>query len=545
MPAASGPKRPVKSRCFAEANSFGPAYLCGMRTTLHEDFSIHDRLPKPRWPDLCEAVRQHSASLDASRRVHVAQTIDAQYRKCGLEPPASAFAHFKEGAPTITTGHQLVLAGGPAFFHYKIWTAIRLARQLMQAGEAQAVVPVFWMASEDHDFDEIAGLPASPADWGQLREVPPHRVWQPEDLLRGQVAVGRIAVTDGLRQFVETWAEASGWSRAERDAWSAACAEPATVLADVIRRWVHDLYGREGLLIVDGDDPALKHAASHLFEAEWTGNGIHDAVAMDSQALVDLGKTPPVFPRKSMLFRLEGPAGVRQRLTLEQTTKEPFPGAQHLSPNALLRPLYQEFLLQNVAMVGGATECAYWFQLPQAFAQHGLRMPLVWLRDSVTLLSSSSDPTLQPFNPRHPGFRHPEVAEAEWIQNRRSVSSWQPGREAQFRALAELLGEEAAQIDPTLRAAAHAAAARMQKEWRKVEQRMRRAIRRQDAEPMARFVAAHQLVRPNGIPQERQWNLFQLVHGLSSTAQPADLFAAYLEATGQATGPAWLVVTLD
>ncbi|MDB4587590.1 bacillithiol biosynthesis cysteine-adding enzyme BshC [bacterium] len=516
-----------------------------MRTTLHEDFNIHDRLPKPRWPDLCDAVRHHPASLDASRRVLVAEAIDAQYRKCGLEPPASAFAQFKEGAPTITTGHQLVLAGGPAFFHYKIWTAIRLARQVMQAGVADSVVPVFWMASEDHDFDEIAGLPASPDDWGQLRGVPPLRGWQPEDPFRGQAAVGRISVTDSLRRFVETWAESAGWSLAEREAWSAACAEPATVLADVIRRWVHGLYGGEGLLIIDGDDPALKRAASFLFEAEWTGNGIHDAVVLDSQALADLGKTPPVFPRKSMLFRLEGSRGLRQRLTPELTTEEPFPGAQHLSPNALLRPLYQEFLLQNVAMVGGATECAYWFQLPQAFAQHGLSMPLVWLRDSVTLLSPSADQTLHPFTPRDPGFRHPEAAEAAWIQHRLSASTWQAAREAQFRALAELLGEEAAHIDPTLRGAAHAAAARMQKEWRKVEQRMRRAIRRQDAEPMARFVAAHQLVRPNGIPQERQWNLFQLVHGLSSTAEPADLFSAYLEATAQAPGPSWVVVTLD
>lgn len=516
-----------------------------MRTTLHEDFCIHDRLPKPRLADLCDAVRHHPFGLDAARRIHVAEAIQAQYQQCGLEPPALGFADFKQGAPTITTGHQLVLAGGPAFFHYKIWTTIRLARQVMQAGAAASVVPVFWMASEDHDFDEIAGLPVSPTDWSKLREIPAHRVWPLPEPHRGQVAVGRITATDNLRDFVTTWAAEAGWSPAEREAWSAACDAPAKSLADVIRRWVHGLYGQEGLLIIDGDDPVLKRAASHLFEAEWTGNGIHDAVQADSKKLADLGKTPPVFPRKSMLFQLDGPHGLRTRLTPEKTTDKPFPGAEFLSPNALLRPLYQEYLLQNVAMVGGATECAYWFQLPQAFTQHGLQMPLVWLRDSVTLLSATAGQTLHTHPPTHPGFRHPEAAEADWIHRRLAAAAQPFARDVQFRALADILGEEAALIDPTLRAAAHAATARMKKEWRKVEQRMRRAIRREDAEPMARFVAAHQLARPNGIPQERQWNLFQLVHGLSPSAQPADLFTAYLNATAQAQGPSWLVATLD
>jgi uncharacterized protein YllA (UPF0747 family) len=246
-----------------------------------------------------------------------------------------------------------------------------------------------------------------------------------------------------------------------------------------------------------------------------------------------------------MLFHLDGPHGLRTRLTPEKTTERPFPGAEHLSPNALLRPLYQEFLLQNVAMVGGSTECAYWFQLPQAFAQHGLQMPLVWLRDSLTLLSPASGQTLHPFHPTHPGVRHPEAAEAAWIHRRLAATAQQSARDAQFQALAKALGEEAAHIDPTLRAAAHAATARMKKEWRKVEQRMRRAIRRQDAQPMAHFVSAHQLARPNGIPQERHWNLFQIIHGLSPSSEPADLFTAYLEATAQAQGPSWLVVTLD
>lgn len=515
-----------------------------MRITLHDEFSIHDRLPKPRLADLCEAARRHPAAIDGDRRHRVAEAVRRQYSRSGIEPPAT-WSDFVSGAPTITMGHQLILAGGPAFFHYKIWTTLRLARQVMESGAATAVVPVFWMASEDHDFEEIAGLPASPQDWTEIRAVPPHKSWASGHPLEGQMAVGRMSVTDGLRAFVATWAAESGWTAAEQAAWSAACGAPAATLADVIRRWVHGIYGESGLLIVDGDEPTLKQEAQHLFEAEWTGNGIHTAVQSDSKALADLGKTPPVFPRASMLFRLDGPQGIRVRLTPEQTKGKPFPGAEHLSPNALLRPLYQEFLLQNVAMVGGSTECAYWFQLPQAFARHGLRMPLVWLRDSLTLLSPASGQTLHPFHPTHPGFRDPEAAEAAWIHRRLAATAQQSDRDAQFQALAKVLGEEAAHIDPTLRAAAHAATARMKKEWRKVEQRMRRAIRRQDAQPMAHFVSAHQLARPNGIPQERHWNLYQLVHALSTMAQPADLLTAYLEATADATSPSWLVATFD
>jgi uncharacterized protein YllA (UPF0747 family) len=118
------------------------------------------------YPGLSTLVRDHlthqSSDLKIKNQLEntniknaVCQVLEQQYRHLNLPLPAGLSKFREDGVRTVTTGHQLQIAGGPAFLHYKTITAIRLARQI-EKETGEKVVPVFWLASEDHDFKEVS-----------------------------------------------------------------------------------------------------------------------------------------------------------------------------------------------------------------------------------------------------------------------------------------------------------------------------------------------------------------------------------------------------
>lgn len=472
-----------------------------------------------------EAAWSAKGGVDRAVRGRVANVIRAQYASSDCQINETALASFAAGAASFTTGHQLVPAGGPAFFHYKIWSAIRWAR-LFERRTGTPAVPIFWMASEDHDFEEIATLPAALPD-GRLGSA----TWQ---LNPGGRAVGRLPADDSLLEWSTTWAEAAGWRVEDLATWRDAVRGAKTV-AEAMRRWVVALYGAEGLLVIDGDDPVLKAEAHRILEAEWSGQGIGEVAGKETLDLAQAGYPTPVYPRDNMLF-LIGENGERKRV-LAADLQRPMPRPELLSPNALLRPLYQELLLSNLAMVGGATECAYWFQLRGAFAQHGLQMPVVMLRDSLTLLPEKAF-AKSDWSPRLRGG-HPNMLIDRWVAEeiRRRLGEQHPEG---FEVLSQELAQRARAVDPTLEAAARASVKRMEKEWRRVQRKMRRAIRTQNQAELTAHLESWRWAAPNGVPQERVGNLFQMVSALTEEGTWRDLFEAFLAETCEELEPVWL-----
>jgi uncharacterized protein YllA (UPF0747 family) len=123
------------------------------RAWLNEEESLQTFWPYASNLNGIEERLSCSHGIHLERRKVVAAAIERQYKNTGLAVP-EGMLEFRSGARAVTTGHQLVLMGGPAFFHYKILSAIRWAKQLSEKGTA--AVPVFWLASEDHDFEEIS-----------------------------------------------------------------------------------------------------------------------------------------------------------------------------------------------------------------------------------------------------------------------------------------------------------------------------------------------------------------------------------------------------
>ncbi|PVW14609.1 bacillithiol biosynthesis cysteine-adding enzyme BshC [Marixanthomonas spongiae] len=288
---------------------------------------------------------------------------------------------------TITTGHQLNLFTGPLYFLYKIFSVINLSEKLNKEHPEHHFVPVYWMASEDHDFDEINyfNFKRQKIQWNR----------------EASGAVGELN-TQGLEEVLKTVEHTFGASE-NAQFLNTLFAEAYTkhnTLTEATRYLANQLFKEYGLVIVDGNDALLKKAFIPYAERELKENLSYKNVTETTEKLIDLGYAEQVHPREINLFYLN--ENLRERIierdgrffvdetelsfSKEEILKELENHPERFSPNALLRPLFQEVILPNLCYVGGGGELAYWFQLKDYFDAVQVPFPMLLLRNSVLLL---------------------------------------------------------------------------------------------------------------------------------------------------------------
>ena len=318
------------------------------------------------WESFADQAQAQQGYSSETREV-VANAFERQNPNLSASEKASLKA-FRDGATTITTGHQLMVCGGTVFFEAKVLGAVALARAASKE-LGKEVVPVFWMASEDHDFEEIASF-----------RIGEHQfTWKQPD---ANGPVGYLPTQD-LADQLSSWLEQVPLNEAQKKLVlpRLKAYREGKYLAEATRLWVRQWAEGLGLLVLDGQDMALKGQAAPLWTAEMSGQ-YSTLIQAQTDALVAQGYKAQVFPREINLFDLRD--GDRQRF------EQPDPECPYfyVSPNALMRPLYQEWLLPNLAYVGGGGELAYWLQLGSAFEHLGRPMPLLYLRNSVLVQDS-------------------------------------------------------------------------------------------------------------------------------------------------------------
>ncbi|NDH77345.1 MAG: bacillithiol biosynthesis BshC [Flavobacteriia bacterium] len=318
------------------------------------------------WENFADQTQAQQGYSSETRAV-VANAFERQNPNLSASEKASLQA-FRDGATTITTGHQLMVCGGTVFFEAKVLGAVALARAASKE-LGREVVPVFWMASEDHDFEEIASF-----------RIGEHQfTWKQPD---AKGPVGYLPTQD-LADQLSSWLEQVPLNEAQKKLVQPRLKayREGKNLAEATRQWVRQWAEGLGLLVLDGQDMALKGQAAPLWDAEMGGQ-YSKLIHAQTDALVAQGYNAQVFPREINLFDLRD--GDRQRF------EQPDPECPYfyISPNALMRPLYQEWLLPNLAYVGGGGELAYWLQLGGAFQHLGRPMPLLYLRNSVVVQDS-------------------------------------------------------------------------------------------------------------------------------------------------------------
>jgi len=404
------------------------------------------------------------------------------------------------GAVTVTTGQQPALFGGPLYNLYKAVGAVAHARRLEAQQPGAVAVPVFWLAGEDHDAQELNHTYAA-FDHRLTYNGP----WAG--------AVGRHVIQDAIRAL-----------GAPADHPLVGHFAPGVRFADAFARTLDHLLGPLGLVILDPDAPELKAAFAPLMERELLERPTYGAVARQSEVLAQAGLPVQLHARPINLFYLTdtareriAPHGSDFRLVgservlarahlLAQLATHP----ERFSPNAALRPLYQEAILPNVGYVGGWGELAYWLQLGAVFRTFGLPYPQLRPRPAALLLHHSQYRALQDTGLTLSQLLQPD-ADLRRLLADRLWPAQQQGQLADlsqaFDALYGQLADHLAQYHPSLGRTGHSLAARQRRLMSALPAKIRRQLLAQHPQSWRPVLALKHAIQPDGQVQERTLGL--------------------------------------
>lgn len=408
---------------------------------------------------------------------------------------------------TVTTGHQLNLLGGPAYFVYKIAHTVALARALEKELPGKRIVPVFWMASEDHDFAEIATANTFQSS---------HSLQQ----MQGG-AVGPMPIAN-LAEVAEAFVAEIGGMSDETAAFLNSLAKHST-LAEVTRSLVDYLFGKYGVVVLDANDKRLKRLFVPTLRKELIHAPVHAAVSATNSELTAAGYPLQLTVREINVFYLsEGSRdgiikeGGRYKAGTALDTDETGilelleASPERFSPNAALRPIYQECILPNLAYIGGPGEMRYWMQLKRSFEALAVDYPILVPRNSVTVFGSKECDwmaalgltELDLLEPLHELTRRLVLGDA---QDDPKIASARQSMADVFESLASYMKT----IDPTLEAKAAAAETRVAKELDGLEKSILRTKKQHEEVAVRRLERIHRQAFPAG-PQERTINYFAI-----------------------------------
>src|SRR6185295_3224751 len=350
---------------------------------LFADFSYHfDRVARfyshnPHEPASYESAAREIQYPD-DRRAAVARVLESQ------NPGNALVARFAQpGTVAVLTGQQVGLFSGPAYTIYKALTAARLSEDLNKRGIP--AVPIFWLATEDHDFPEVDHVWIFDAGYHpvSLRTEAP-KDWQGRQRPAGQFPVEHPPIEE-LRKALAGFAHGEEVIAAVADAYS-----PGITMAAGFRKLLVKLLGSVGILVLDPLDAPLRSVgAPFMAEALTASPDLKSALLERNRELESAGYHAQVNVEEnsSLFFLLEK----GERVTLKRKDSE-FAAmrdrAAAISPNALLRPVWQDYLLPTVAYVGGPAELAYFAQSQVLYSRLLGRMPVVTPRASFTLLDA-------------------------------------------------------------------------------------------------------------------------------------------------------------
>jgi bacillithiol biosynthesis cysteine-adding enzyme BshC len=407
---------------------------------------------------------------------------------------------------TVTTGHQLCLFTGPLYFIYKIVSTINLCKSLKSNFPDKNFVPVYWMASEDHDFEEI----------NHANVFGKKVVWNSEQ----KGSVGEFS-TAGLQDVITELKTILGESDKANELLSVF--ESAYLkhhnLADATRYLVNELFGEHGIVILDGNDTELKHLFKEEFKKDIFDNTSYKLV---SETITDLQKnySAQVTPREINIFYKE--KGLRERIekqgdrfvvlnteisfskeeleTIIQTSPE------KLSPNVVLRPLYQQKILPNIAYVGGPGELAYWLEYKTMFDAYKIHLPILMPRNFVMLLDKGTQNKLQKLNLSIDDvFRDGEELVKQFIKTQHNDINLEEAKKQLAEIFATITSTVTA-IDKTLVGSTEAEKQKAINGVTAIEQKINRALKQKSETDVNQIWSIKEKLFPKSTPQERYDN---------------------------------------
>jgi bacillithiol biosynthesis cysteine-adding enzyme BshC len=467
---------------------------------------LYNRFPKLE--NFEGQINEKQNNFDDSSRVVLVSVLQKQYQNLAASDLTKEYieALANSNTFTVTTGHQLNLFSGPLYFLYKIISAINLAKALKAKYPTYNFVPIYWMATEDHDFEEINyfNFNGKKFRWNKDSAGP----------------VGKLS-TEGLSEFFEIYSNEIGSGSNANDLkklFQEAYLNHAN-LTEATRHLANALFGEYGLVILDADNSELKKAFIPFAKEELVHQTSFKKVMETTEKLKNY--TIQVNPREINLFYLEN--NLRERIVLENgtyrinNTKIEFSETEILSllenhpekfsPNVIMRPLYQEVILPNLCYIGGGGEIAYWLELKSFFESAKITFPILLLRNSVLLATEKQIKKADKLELTWKDLfsKQTDLINAKTTQLSDfsiDLTSQKEQLRKQFTALFEI----ANQTDKSFLGAVKAQEAKQIKGLENLEKRLLKAQKRKLSDELQRIADLQNELFPNHGLQERQAN---------------------------------------
>lgn len=488
--------------------------------SLFSSYVRGDEPVKPLFPEAPfddSAVKERASTFrfpgDRNRTADALERFNRYF-----EPPEGTLRQIEAlrepDSLVVVTGQQLSLYGGPLFTIYKTLTTIIYARRWQEL-LGRPVVPVFWLADEDHDFPEAAGAGLLNEDrWRylEMENAYPNR------------PVGRVPLdgsfTDFERELFDLLPD-SDFAGDLKATLRMFYREGAT-FRDAFGRWMLHLFADKGLILAGSDDQEIKQLVARPMQVAATDyKGLYQALESQSVELEGMGYERQALVQNSNLFYLDQKKG-RQKLDVvdgrwttgngrswdsesigSDIVKHPW----DYSPNVFLRPMIQDRLLPTLAYVCGPGELAYYGQMKRAYEWMGQEMPLLLPRFSVTLV----EPAIARISGELPlEFseypRRIEDLESLYLKRQElyDIESIFDDWAEQVESITRVKRDEVGKIDPTLISSADKAGTLFVNELNKLKGKTYRSVKKQEAIQIRRLRRVRENLFPGGALQERQ-----------------------------------------
>lgn len=417
-------------------------------------------------------------------------------------------ALLNDNAFTITTGHQLSAFTGPLYFIYKILHVIKQCEELNASHPDYHFIPVYWLASEDHDYEEVKSFQifSKTLTWETEQKGP----------------VGKFDLT--------------GWNAVMTEVKELFSNHPNSEIhqliesfqgknyAEAFRKFVHTLFHVYGLVIVDGDDAKLKKLFAPIIKQELNTQFSLEAVEKTNEELEREGLKVQIHTREINLFYCE--KGIRERIikfddrfeiegkgtfTMNELLKMVDENPELFSPNVVLRPVYQETILPNVCYVGGAGEISYWLQLKRVFDAAGIQYPLIQVRNSVLWIDAGSSDKIEKLHYSLDAiFQDVDLLKKRFVEENSEEELDFSELDKQFESLKKSILDSVISVEPNLESYGIAETVRIEKQLTGIKDKLYRQSKSRHEKSLKMIDQIKDRLFPGGGMQERKVNFFQL-----------------------------------
>ena len=440
---------------------------------------------------------------------------------CGPETLGQIEKIVREQAGAVVTGQQVGLFSGPLYTIYKALTAVKLAEDLSRRGRG-SFVPVFWLASDDHDLAEIDHITLLDKD-NRLDEV---RCRMPS--VEGKIPASNLVlpqdILDCLRKLEDLTLDTE--FKADVIGSLAEAYEPGCTYVEAFARWMTRLFKTSGLIFIDASDPRLKEMARDVFYREIGEDSPSTRRAIEASEMLrqaGYGAQIPLHEGILNIFYVDrerrtiqwkdgalsikgAETSIRREELLARAKAKP----SLFSPNVLLRPIYQDALLPTVAYVGGQAEVAYFAQMKGVYEAFGLSMPVIYPRKNVTIVEKTVYQILKKYGLEIPDlWTQPDGLIAE-IAKKQVPDTLEAALHRAYGGLEEnfeSLKAEVITFEPTLKGSLDLARSKVDQQWKFVEKKIRQAAAKRNETAGRQLRKAVDNLYPNQHLQERVFNI--------------------------------------